>query len=372
MVEPKKSIQSLEPYINGNHSQYLIKNHLKIFKLDSNEATIGPSPRVIGKIIQYIQEGPINWYPDVDSVDLRDSISHYTQIPTEYILTFNGSDHALETIARAYLNIDDEVIYFQPTYDHFRVYAESCDAVLVPVDENIADNFISKIETAITSKTKIIYLVNPNNPTGAIIAHEQIQQAVIKYPQVVFVIDEAYFEFCDLTVADLVIDNPNLMVTRSFSKAFGLAALRCGYLIAHPSALQQISKIRVGKNINGIAQVAATAALEDIDYMKRYVEDVNTAKQWTIQQLQSKNVQVKTTPANFILIKVKEPIKILNYLESQNIYIRDRSMIPQLKGFIRLTIGDLLVMKRFWKVFQEVPKEWLNFSEVPLKQKSSP
>jgi len=121
----------------------------------------------------------------------------------------------------------------------------------------------------------------------------------------------------------------------------------------------QIAKIRVGKNINAVAQIAATAALQDLDYMRRYVDEVKEAKLWILNELNQKNIKTKDTSANFILINVASPTKILNFLESHNIYIRDRSNMPQLQGYIRLTIGDQLSMKRFWKIFEQIPSDWI-------------
>ncbi|MBF0104980.1 MAG: histidinol-phosphate transaminase [Deltaproteobacteria bacterium] len=360
MIKAKPSVRRLSPYINGHHNQELINNHRKVLKLDSNESTIGPSPRVIGTVMQYLQEGPLNWYPDIDSTALRLKLAQYTGVPKNHILTFNGSDHALETIARTFLDAGDEVIYFQPTYDHFRVYAQSCNAHMVPVNEAPDASFIECMQQAITSRTKMVYLVNPNNPTGHTVSVDTVEAALIKYPEIIFIVDEAYYEFCEVTASSLAVTHDNIMITRSFSKAFGLAGFRCGYLMAHPSLCQQIKKIRVGKSINTLAQIAACAALDDLSYMRRYVDEVNTSKKWLINQLKKQGIPVKSTPANYILIRVQNPAGILNYLESQNIHTRDRSKIPELKGMIRITIGDQLAMKRFWKKFQTIPKEWLS------------
>ena len=359
MVKAKLAVQSLKPYVNGSHSRYLIQNHRKILKLDSNEATISPSPKVLAALVQYLQEGPLNWYPDIDSSELCDHLSVYTRLPSTFILTFNGSDHALETVARAFLSRGDEVIFFAPTYDHFRVYAESCEAVLVAAPETNGLTLLERLEQSVTSQTKMVYLVNPNNPTGELITRREIESAVSQFDQVLFVVDEAYFEFCSVTVADLVLEHKNIIVTRSFSKAFGLAGLRCGYLLAQPVLCNAVSKIRVGKNINALAQVAATAALQDLEHMRRYVEEVRDVRDWIVKKFSECNITTRITPANFILVKIAEPAKVLAFLESHNIYIRDRSAIPQLKGFLRLTIGDKLSMKRFWKVFETIPIEWL-------------
>lgn len=359
MVRPKQSITGMRPYQNGRHSAELIRNHKKVIKLDSNESTVSPSPRVTAAIVNYIQNGPINWYPDVESDELCHRLAKYVQIPREFLLTFNGSDHALETVARTYLGVDDEVIQFVPTYDHFRIYVESCDAKVVNVEENSATSLADKISEHLTDATRMIYLVNPNNPTGTLISKTEISAALEKFSRILFVVDEAYFEFCNETVADLTIDYRNLVVTRSFSKAFGLAGLRCGYLVAHPETAAVIAKIRVGKNINAVAQVAACAALDDIETMERYVFEVNAAKEWFKTRAENLGLTVKSTPANYVLIKVANPQGVLDYLESNSIYIRDRSHLPQLKGFIRLTVGHLHLMERVWRIFEKTPKEFL-------------
>lgn len=359
MILAKKSIQKLIPYVNGNHSSELINNHKRILKLDSNESSIAPSPRVIWSIMKYLQQGPLNLYPDVEATELTEALTQYTGQPQENLLSFNGSDHALETICRTFLALGDEVIFFHPTYDHFRVYAESCDAIVKPVSENLALSLVDKIAVMYSKKTKMVYLVNPNNPTGFLVDPTEIEEALIHYPHVLFLVDEAYYEFCDVTTASLVQKYNNLIVSRSFSKAFGLAALRCGYTMANPQLNQQILKIRIGKNVNAVAQVAAKAALEDLDHMRRYVSDVTLARDWIVNQLMEKNIAVRSTVANFILIKVLEPQKIIRHLESNLVYVRDRSKIPQMEGFLRLTISDFLKMKRFWKVFETIPQEWL-------------
>lgn len=366
----KESVLSLTPYLNGSHSEELIRQHKKILKLDSNEATISPSPRVTAALIQYIQDGPINWYPDIESKNLCKALSQYTGLPMSHILTFNGSDHALETIARACLNKNDEVIFFNPTYDHFRVYVESCDAKVTTILENREDTLSKKLFQSVNSQTKIVYLVNPNNPTGHETPLSEIEDALKNYPHLLFLVDEAYYEFSELTATSLLQNHHNLIVTRSFSKAFGLAGLRCGYLLAKSDLCAQISKIRVGKNINALAQVAAKAALEDLEHMRRYVDEVKQAKSWFIHMLNKKGLVFRDTNLNFLLLKVQQPKKIVSYLKNKNIYIRDRSYLPGMKGFLRITIGDRLVMKRFWKIFEKLPQEWLTCNELLKETKA--
>ncbi|HLD45743.1 MAG TPA: aminotransferase class I/II-fold pyridoxal phosphate-dependent enzyme, partial [bacterium] len=152
---------------------------------------------------------------------------------------------------------------------------------------------------------------------------------------------------------------PNLVVTRSFSKAFGLASLRCGYLLAQPALCAMVNKIRVGKHVNALAQVAAAAALDDIPHMLAYVEEVRMAKAWVLRELERRGVPVISTPANFILFRVNEPEKVLSFFENHNIYLRNRSMLPGLTGYLRLTVGSREVMGHFWNVFEKIPSQFI-------------
>ncbi|MBX7149112.1 histidinol-phosphate transaminase [bacterium] len=366
MISSKESIGRLKPYINGRHTGELFEKGARIMKLDSNESTSTPSPHVTGSLIEFVQKSQLNWYPDINSTTLIEKLSKYTGLPTEMIQTFNGSDNALETICKTYLTHGDEVALCMPAYDHFRLYAESCDATLVPVFG--PSPFVTKVDAllnAITDKTKIVYIVNPNNPTGLLYNEREIKNILDKAKgQALVIVDEAYFEFCNHSMAHLVPFYSNLIVTRSFSKAFGLAGLRCGYVLTQANNLEAINKIRVGKNINSLAQVAASAALDDVEHMERYVSEVNSARSWLSGKMRNMGLFVHETPANFILLKVANPQGVVDFLAKNNVFVRDRSMIPQLNGFLRITIGHMFIMERFWKVFEKVPAHYL-FEQKP-------
>ncbi len=367
MISSKQSVEKMQAYVNASHSVALNQN-ARFIKLDSNEATVSPAPSVVAALMNFIQTGPLNWYPDVESSKLIAKLASYTGLPQNFIQTFNGSDNALETICKTYLEKGDEVVLCMPTYDHFRVYAESCDATLVRVyGPSAFEPKTEKILQAVTPRTKIIYIVNPNNPTGMMYSQEDIRTILTQAPHVLLIVDEAYFEFSGETVASLALEYPHLLVTRSFSKAFGLAGLRCGYVLTSPENLSSINKVRVGKNINSLAQVAASAALDDLDYMERYVNEVKIAKDWLAQKMSSYGLSVVKTPANFILVTVSRPKDVVSFLQEQNVFVRDRSNVHQLDGMVRITIGHPLLMERFWKIFEKIPQEFLLTSQ-PLVQ----
>lgn len=346
----------------------LYRDHL-IVKLDWNESGVSPSPRVKKALTRFIENSPLNWYPDVEARELRVELAKYVGLPIEYSQVFSGSDAALEYVARAFIDNGDEVVMQQPTYDNFRVYAESCGAVIRNVFGD--DPFrvdMEKLLGEITAKTKIFYLVNPDNPTGRVYSRQEIIQILEKAPHALVIVDEAYYEFYGETMADLIKEYPNLLVSRSFSKAFGLAGLRCGYLLSHPDNLAAINKIRVGKNVSSLAQLAALTALEDVDYMKRYVRVVNEAKSWTVEQLQAINIKVVNTPANFIVVEVENVPTLLEFLRENNVYVRDRSYMPQMSGMIRISVGTRAQMEKVVEMFRrfaEVEDDLVIYEQGP-------
>ena len=326
-------------------------------KLDSNESSLPPSPRVMAALSECIQKSPLNWYPDLKAGELTEKLAEYTGCPADFIQTFSGSDNALETVCKTFLEPRDEVILCMPTYDHFRVYAESCDARLIPVFG--PSHFAPKTEkliNAVAERTKIIYIVNPNNPTGMMYPKNDIELILQKAPHAIVIVDEAYYEFSGITMSGLLEKYPNLIIARSFSKAFGLAGLRCGYIMTQPSNLIPVNKVRLGK-INSLTQVAACAALDDLEYVDRYVFEVRTAKKWLYERLTEMGLTVIDTKANFLLVEVANPVGLAAHLEENQIFVR--AAIPQFEGFIRLTIGHQLLMERFYKTFKKVPLDLL-------------
>jgi len=368
MIKPKLSLTKIAPYQNGNHSQKLFDLGQRVVKLDSNESTVTPSPRVVLALNDFIQSSFINWYPDVNSSDLIDKLVNYTTLKGDYLQTFNGSDHALETICHTYINPGDLVSIIAPSYDHFRLYAESNGARLEFIytpDPFLADD--AYLLNNIPTESKIIYLVNPNNPTGVLYTESAIRQLLLTFKSSLIIVDEAYFEFAKKTVIKLVEEFSNLIVTRSFSKAFGLAGLRMGYIACSPKLMSAINKIRVGKHVNSLAQIAATASLEDIEFIERYIAEIATAKEWILNKMDSLGIPTVSTPANFILIKVGNPDALVSYLADQNIFVRNRNSVKGLEGYIRISIGHQLLMERFWRAFREAPVELINSQQRLLK-----
>jgi histidinol-phosphate aminotransferase len=356
-----KFVAKLQPYKVTYQECWDLYKDYQVIKLDWNESTIPPSLKVKKRLIEFIENDPLNWYPDADARDLRIELSKYTSTPAEYIQVFNGSDAALEYIARAFIDPGDEVIIRQPTYDNFRVYAQSCGAevknVICSTPFKIEED---KIISAISRKTKIIYLVNPDNPTGIIYTKSQIKNILEKAPNAIVIVDEAYFEFYGKSAISLIKKYPNLIVSRSFSKAFSLAGLRCGYIISQPENIDIINKIRVGKNVNSLAQIAAIFALKDKKHMENYVKLIQKTKIETIKSLKKLGFKIHDSKANFILIKINSVNAFLEFSRENHIFLRDRSSMPGLNNFIRITIGtpkEMKIVIDMIKKFKEMETE---------------
>jgi len=355
LVRISRAVMDLEPYKVSNQKPLFLPDSKSALKLDWNESTVPPSPKVIEALTSAISNANLNWYPDVEATELRKKLSEYTRLPIEYISCFGGSDMALEYIARTYLEPGCTALLSAPTYDNFRVYAHGAGATVAQATYH--SPFHPNVKTLlnnITAKTRLVYICNPNNPTGALFSEKEIVRLLELSPQQMFVVDEAYFEFCNASVAELVLSYSNLMVVRSFSKAFGLAALRIGYVLSDPDNLEFIHRIKVGKNVNALAQIAAIAALEDLQYTEKYIQQISESKYLLAERLRLFGCVFHITPANFFLVKFNDPKNGLIFLEQRGVFVRDRSTVPQLEGFVRVTIGTPSQTERLLNSFEEM------------------
>lgn len=359
-IQAAQSVRQLVPYeaVASQRAIDGLQGSSPIFKLDWNESTIAPSPAVQQAITQYVMHGPgLNWYPELSSRSLLLALSDYTNVRPDQLMVTNGSDDALHLICSTFLDQNDEVVVPVPTYNHFVVFAQSKGAIVRPVlAENPFEKNIDGIRAAMTADTRVLYLVSPNNPTGLVADREDVAALCRDFPKTLVVLDEAYFEFSQSTGIDLVNQFPNLIVTRTFSKAFGLAGLRVGYLAAHPDLLDQLSRLYNPKSVNTLAQIGALAALSDLAYLNTYLAEVIEAKELLRNFFKTRvGVEAWITPANFVVLRVDDAAHTLAQLESLGIYARDRSGYPGMQGCIRMTVGTVdqtqRLIDRLSKVF---------------------
>lgn len=353
-----KCLKKLKPYSLVSQKVFELENFNDVTKLDWNEATINPSPKVFSALKKYLDNGKFNWYPPLHNQKLLTLLSKYCKINQKYLQYYPSSDSIHEYIARAFISSGDKVLIISPTYDNFRVTIQSFGAQINYF--RLAENFSFKenkfIQNMKKIKPKLVYLCNPNNPTGTTYSMVQIEKLIKMFKNTMFLIDEAYFEFEGNSSKDLVKTHKNILVTRTFSKAFALAGFRIGYLISHPDNLKILNKIRNPKNVTAMTQEAAIAALQDISYMKKYVKEVKNAKKTFCKSLDKLNIKYYSGGGNFILIDLKRnKINIIKLLSNKNIFVRNYDL--KLKNYIRITIGTEKDMKKVLDIFNGLEYE---------------
>jgi len=346
-----KFVSDLKSYVVSTHKAWEIEDKNEVLKLDWNESSIPPTPKIKEALIDFANNGLMNWYPDVDNIQLRHALSKYSNVEENNVEYFASSDALHEYIIRAFINPGDDITMIAPTYDNFRAAAESIGAninyFLLNEDDGFnfdLDLFEQHVEVA---RPKIVYLCNPNNPTGTVYSQDLLKKLFRRFNDVLFIIDEAYYEFVGITAAPLAADYENIIICRTFSKAFGLASFRVGYAIASNHNMKGLRKLRNPKNISSYAQLAAVAALSDISYMEDYVQEVLLAKRTFIEALSSININVIASDGgNFVLICFGDhQNKIIQDLERQNIFVRNYGHVNGMGKYTRITIGTRPQMK---------------------------
>ena len=356
MMFYNKYVQKLKPYSLVSHKAWELKDTKNVLKLDWNEATIQPSPKVKENIIKFLENGNLSWYPDVNNKILLNEISKYVNLPLENIQYFASSDSLHEYIAKAFVETGDSVLMIAPTYDNFRSTFEASGAEIAFYTLLEKDKFEINLSVfndyLLKNKPKIVYICSPNNPTGTVYTNEQIKFLISQNQDIFFVIDEAYCEFSYHTCKDLVKEFENILICRTFSKAFGLASFRIGYALSSKQNLEFISKIRNPKNISTISQIAAISALKDIEYMQKYANDIKNSKKFFDDKMREMGYDVFGVGGNFTLIKINLQKKkdFIEFLEKNGIFVRDYGHVKDMQEFLRITIGTKEQMSRVLEV----------------------
>ncbi|MHA1208734.1 MAG: pyridoxal phosphate-dependent aminotransferase, partial [Candidatus Freyarchaeota archaeon] len=260
------------------------------------------------KRLLFIAPHRAGWYYDSDFVELREAIERYIGFEKERILVGNGSTELIDMIFRGFLNSGDEVILSDPTYPLYPIRIQVADGKSVIVPKILPDYRwdIEGIIKAITPRTKIIAVVSPNNPVGNTIPEEALRKLLEQ--DVLVILDEAYGEFADKTLTHLAKKYENLIVLRTLSKAFGLAALRIGYTIAEPEVIKYLEKIKIPFNVNYIAVQAAIAALGDREYLEKVRREIAQGREYLYREISAiDGLEAFPSQANFVLVKITKP-----------------------------------------------------------------
>ncbi len=341
--------------LDGYHAVKPVASGPDVLKMDLNECQAPPSPRVLAALRAAVAEdATLNWYPDSVCTALRESLGRYLDVPADFLLVANGSNMAMELIARAFLTKDDSVLIVSPAYAVFSVQCKVQQARIETFlfGKPFAPDFQELLAKG--GSYKIIYLANPNNPTGVGYPREQIRALLEKRPDTLVVLDEAYVEYYGESSVGLIETHPNLVILRTLSKAFSLAGMRCGYVVAQPAVLDILGRVLAPWAVSGLTQVAAHAAVEDLEYMRKTVAECRRARQQAVDGLKELGFVVHNTQANFILWQVRTPARAVQALAARHVYVSNKDAVPQMKGCLRVTIGNTGQIQRFLGIVQEL------------------
>lgn len=268
------SVQGLTPYVPGKPVEELERELgiSNIVKLASNENPLGPSDAVLTAIDAVKSE--MARYPDGNGFHLKHALASHLAVSQEQITLGNGSNDVLDLIARAYLASGDEAVFSQYAFAVYPISTQAVGATAVVTPAKDYGHDLQAMANAVSEKTKVIFIANPNNPTGTSFGKSEWEAFIAQIPErVLVVLDEAYIEYVEgeasLNGLDYLSQYPNLIVTRTFSKAYGLASLRVGYSISHPQVANVLNRVRHPFNVNSFALAAAVAALKDTAYLQK-------------------------------------------------------------------------------------------------------
>jgi histidinol-phosphate aminotransferase len=313
-------------------------------RLDFNENTVGASPKVLAALQRVLTSGLLAVYPEY--VETKPVLADFFKVsPDEFVLT-NGTDEAIQVLVNTYVDDNDEVIILTPSYAMYRFYSEVAGAEIreLPYRTGTLEFPLEELIAAVSPRTRAILISNPNNPTGA--ATTEIEAVLKAAPHAAVLFDEAYFEFSGITALPLLSQYANLFVSRTFSKVYGMAAMRVGCLFSQAENIQWLHKAQSPYSVNMPAAIAAQAAVQDPNYVKTYVADVLAARERCAAGLSRLGVRHWPSQGNFILFVSPRPAKQLcATLRGKGILVRDRS--HEIADTVRVTIGTGEHVDRF-------------------------
>jgi histidinol-phosphate aminotransferase len=350
----RKEVLGLEMYVAGKPISE-VKRELglsEVIKLASNENPLGCSPKVKIALQETIEDACL--YPDASNYELKLEIAKDLGVKTTQVFCGTGSDLLIRVICSTLLNPGDESIMAEVTFTRYDAATKLMGgkSIIVPMKNYGLD--IDSMVSCINKKTKLIWLCNPNNPTGTIFKKHELERIINNIPENVFVImDEAYIEYVtDEDYPDslkLLSKYPNIIILRTFSKAYGLAGLRCGYGIANENIVRYFNTVVGPFDINLFAQKAAVAALNDKEYLKLVHETNKLGKNYLYAEFKSIGLEYIETNSNFIMVNLRLDDKVIfNELLKKGIIVRPGYLLG-MPGWLRVTIGTMEQNKTFVK-----------------------
>jgi histidinol-phosphate aminotransferase len=357
---PRPNLDRLKPYSPGKPIEEVRREFglQRIVKLASNENPLGPSPRAVEAIRAAAAQ--VHLYPDAAAAGLRLALAKRIGIPVEQVSVGNGSDELIHYLGVAFLERGDNVVAAHPSFVRYYATAHLADAELrlIPLDENEAHD-LDAMAAAVDDRTRLLFIANPNNPTGTIVGGERLRSFLDAVSErTVVVLDEAYYEFCDspdyLGAHQLLHEGRSVVGLRTLSKTYGLAGLRIGYLFGPPEWVQAIERVREPFNVNSLAQAAAIAALEDEEHLSRSIEQNKRGVARLTEILTAAGASVARSYANFVWARFPFPTASLcTSLLAKGVIIRSGDVFG-CPNCVRVTVGTDEELNIFEAALKEV------------------
>lgn len=311
-------------------------------RLDFNENAVGCSPRVLA-CLRKLTADDLSRYPEREAVETR--VAEFLGISDSELLLTNGVDEAIHLLCQTYLDPGDEALIVVPTYSMYRIYMAAAGASVISVaSQNNFEFPRAAVLNQISQRTRLVAIANPNNPTGTVARREDLLHIARSAPNAAVLIDEAYFEFYGQTVLDQCREIENLFVTRTFSKAYGLAGLRIGVLAGRADHMHLLRRVCSPYNVNAVALAGLPEALADQCYIQQYVSQVIEGRTRLERTLEASGIQFWPSHANFVLARVGSDAQasaaFVRQMRASGILVRDRTSDPGCAGCVRITLGS--------------------------------
>jgi histidinol-phosphate aminotransferase len=357
-MKGKKHIYKIEPYQPGKPIEE-VKRELglsDVIKLASNENPLGPSPRALEAMRKSLEN--VSYYPDGNCAILREKLSQKLGFPPSTFVFGNGVDEIIHFIGLAFLDEGDEAIMVDPSFVRYEAAVLLNKAICRKIPLRDFQYDVDGIIDAINERTKVIFIANPNNPTGTFLSKEKLGRLVQEAEGKLIVLDEAYYEFVDDSSfpdsLSYLREGKDLIILRTFSKIYGLAGLRIGYGVAKEETIQAIEHTREPFNVNYLAQVAAVAALDDEEHLRRTQRTIWEGKRYLYEQFEKMGLFYLPTQANFIFVDVKRDSReVFQALLREGVIVRTGDIFG-CPTFLRVSIGTMEQNERFIKALRKV------------------
>jgi histidinol-phosphate aminotransferase len=355
---PRKAILNVKPYQPGKPIDEVKREFglHDVIKMASNENPLGPSPKAVKAIKKYIVN--INRYPEGGCFYLRQAVAKKLRIKPEQLIFGNGSDELIGLTLRAFVNEGEEVIVASPTFLMYEVASTVHGAKLKVVPTRYFKYDLKAMKDAVTKNTKVVFIANPDNPNGTYVARYELEDFLKGLPdETIVFLDEAYFDFVeeqDYPNGLDYIGESNLIVTRTFSKAYGLAGLRVGYGVSSSEIIKYMEAVREPFNVNSLAQIGAISALKDRVFFARSKKVVREGKKFLYSELKAMGIRYVPSVTNFILIELgPKSGEATERLLKKGVIVRNMKAWG-LENFIRVTVGKDAENKRFIKELKKI------------------